>query len=308
MTTLTATVVIPTRNRGSMIVPCLRSVLALEGVDVNVLVVDQSEDDSTSEAVSEVAAGDARVELIRSRTVGLSASRNLAAAHSSADVLAYTDDDCELDPAWLVAILNEFEDPRVGAVFGRVVPPGFKSRNGLEVAFKPSDDRVVYRSAVPPWHVGHGANMAVRRKALIEVGGFDESLGAGAAFPAAEDLDAAYRLVAARWWLVYSGAARAYHLDWRDWKSRQRVERGYGIGAGAMFMKHLRCGDLYGARLFMTWTWELGVRRVGAGLLKWRSAKPMYLGYCQLLYPWIGAARSLARTIDRESATFSRAA
>jgi hypothetical protein len=34
----------------------------------------------------------------------------------------------------------------------------------------------------------------------------------------------------------------------------------------------------------------------------------MYLGYCQLLYPWIGAARSLARTIDRESATFSRAA
>jgi hypothetical protein len=83
------------------------------------------------------------------------------------------------------------------------------------------------------------------------------------------------------------------------------VERDYGIAAGAAFMKHLRCGDAYAARLFATWAWELGVRRLGAGLLKWRSVKPMYFGYCQLVYPWIGAARSLRLPIDRRTRVYA---
>ena len=75
---------------------------------------------------------------------------------------------------------------------------------------------------------------------------------------------------------------------------------GYGIGAGAQFAKYLRAGDRYGLRLFATWFWQLGVRRVGAGLLKWRSTRPMYLGYCQLVYPWIGVLRSLSARVDAE--------
>jgi hypothetical protein len=146
--------------------------------------------------------------------------------------------------------------------------------------------------------------MAVRVSALVTVGGFDLALGPGGSFPAAEDLDLAYRLGAAGGRLVYTGSAVVYHRDWRDWASRQGIERGYGIGAGAAFMKYLRCGDAYGASLFAIWTWELGVRRLGAGLLKWRSVKPIYLGYCQLVYPWIGAAQSLRLPIDRRTKVY----
>lgn len=303
--TLSATVAIPTRNRGPMIEECLRSVLALDRKNVHILVIDQSTDDETRRAVEAVSMEDPRVSILSTNTVGASISRNLAASTTASDVIAFTDDDCIVDAGWLDALLVEFADPRVVAVYGRTVPPGFTTRNGTEVAFKESTERRVYAGRVPPWHIGHGANMAVRRSALIHVGGYDLALGPGSPFRSGEDLDIAYRLEAAGGRLVYTGSAIAYHRDWRDWASRRGVERDYGIAAGAAFMKYLRCGDAYGARLFATWTWELGVRRIGAGLLKWRSVKPMYIGYCQLVYPWIGAARSLRLPIDRRTKVYA---
>jgi glycosyltransferase involved in cell wall biosynthesis len=284
-----------------MIRDCLRSVLNLEHRNLRVLVIDQSDDDATSRAVEALAGRDPRLQIVRTVTVGVSHARNLAARHATTDVIAYVDDDCLVGPGWLGAILAEFKDPDVVAVFGRVVPPGFKTRRGTEVAFKPSTERVEYRRRVPPWYVGHGANMAIRRSSLQTVGGADPLLGAGGLFRAAEDLDLAYRLLAAGGRLVYTGHAVTYHKEWRDWKSRRMTERGYGIGAGAAFMKYVRCGDVYGIRLFATWIWELGVRRLCAGLLKWRSVRPTYLGYCQLVYPWIGVIRSFRASIDRQT-------
>ena len=281
-----------------MIEDCLASVLALERRDIQIMVIDQSTDDETRRSAEAVAGGDPRVAIIHSDTVGVSEARNLAVALTTSDVIAFADDDCLVEPDWLDALLSEFEDPRVVGVYGRIVPPGFKTRNGTEIVFKESRDRQVFSGRVPPWYVGHGASRALRRSALAEIGGFDVHLGPGAALYAAEDLDSAYRLLAAGGRLVYTGRAVSYHKDWRDWSARRRRERAYGVGAGAVFMKHLRRGDAYGALLFATWTWELGVRRLGAGLHKWRSVKPMYLGYCQLVYPWIGAALSLRFPID----------
>jgi len=139
---------------------------------------------------------------------------------------------------------------------------------------------------------------------VAEVGGFDVCLGPGATLEAAEDLESAYRLLAWGGRLVYTAAAVSYHKDWRAWPARRARERAYGIGAGAVFMKHLRCGDAYGAILWATWTWQLGIRRLGAGLPKWRSIKPVYLGYCQLVYPWIGAVRSVRLPVDQKTRTY----
>ncbi len=283
-----------------MIAATLRSLLALEGPARAILVVDQSVDDRTRRTVDAVARGDRRVRVHATTSSGLSNARNIGLELAAADVVAFTDDDCTVDPDWLQAIVREFRDPRVAAVYGRVVPPGFTRRRGTEVAFKASEERVEYTRPVPPWHVGHGANMAVRRRAALDLGGFDALLGAGGPFPAGEDLDMAYRLLRAGHHVVYAGAARAYHQDWRDWPSRRRTERGYGVGAGALFTKYVRCGDRYALRLFATWVWQLGVRRLGAGLLKWRSLQPVELGWCQLVYPWAGVARSLRLPVDRE--------
>jgi len=294
------TVVIPTRNRGALIAETIQSLRRVEYPAFAVLVVDQSTDARTREAVQAAAAGDRRFRVESTSTVGSSAARNLGAHLATTPIVAFTDDDCIVAPAWLAALAEEFETCETAAVYGRLVPYETEVRTGTEVGFKAAADRTEYERRTPPWHIGHGGNMSFRRDELLAVGGFDPLLGAGGRFGACEDPDIAYRLLAAGRRVVYSSAAVVRHKHWKDWRAQKRMERAYGIGAGAQFAKYLRAGDRYGLRLFATWFWQLGVRRVGAGLLKWRSTRPMYLGYCQLVYPWIGVLRSLSARVDAE--------
>jgi len=186
-----------------MIEECLRSMLALEWRDIKILVIDQSTDDETQRTAEAVARGDPRVAIVHTDSVGVSEARNLAVELATSEVIASADDDCVVEPGWLDALLREFADSRVVGAYGRVVPPGFTSRNGTEIAFKESRGRQVFEGRVPPWHIGHGANRALRRSAVADVGGFDVHLGPGSTFHAAEDLDMACRLLAAGGRLVY---------------------------------------------------------------------------------------------------------
>ncbi len=301
MTAPTVTVVVPTRNRGALIAETIQSLLALEYPHFSVLVVDQSTNDATRKAVLEAAAGDPRVRHQATYTVGSSAGRNLGARVSQSSVVAYTDDDCIVSPGWLSALVPEFDDPGVAGVYGRLLPYESDKRTGREVGFKSALKRVEYSERTPPWYIGHGGNMAFRRSDLLAAGGFDPLLGAGGLFGACEDPDIAFRLLVSRKKVVYCPQALAFHKHWKDWPAQRRMERAYGIGAGAQFAKYIRCGEGYGYKLLLTWLWQLGVRRVGAGLIKWRSAKTMYLGYCQLVYPWLGVSRSLLHKVDRRS-------
>jgi GT2 family glycosyltransferase len=291
-------VVVPTRNRGDLITDTIRSLRSLDHPSFQVVVVDQSTDDRTRRAVESAAEGDARVRLESTDTVGSSAARNLGARLADSEVVAYTDDDCIVERDWLSTIVREFAGPDIAAVYGRLVPYEWRGRDGTEVGFKGAEGRARYSRRTPPWHIGHGGNMAFRRQDLLEAGGFDPLLGAGGLFGACEDPDIAYRLLARGKTVTYSGSAVAYHKHWKDWAAQRRMERAYGVGAGAQFAKYIRSGDLYGLRLFCAWTWQLGVRRVGAGLIKWRSTRPIYLGYCQLVYPWVGVLRSLRHGVD----------
>ncbi len=298
------TIVIPTRNRATLIGETLEALLALDYAGLTILVVDQSTDGATADAVRAVAAGDSRVRLLVTGTVGSSAARNLGARASDAEVIAYTDDDCIVSLGWLDALLAEFADPGIAAVYGRLLPHNSIRRTGREVGYKPSLRREEYARRTPPWYIGHGGNMAFRRADLLAIGGFDPLLGAGGLFGAGEDSDIAYRLLATGRRIVYSPDALAYHKHWKDWTAQRAMERAYGIGAGAQFAKYARCADVYGLRLLGVWVWQLGMRRTGAGLLKWHSTKTMYLGYCQLVYPWVGIWRSLRHRIDRRTTTY----
>jgi len=300
----TITVAISTRNRGALIADTLATLLRLEYPALEVLIVDQSTNDVTRRVIEQVAGGDTRVRYHRSDTIGLPAGRNVGARLSGADVIAYTDDDCIVTAAWLQTIQAELRDPDIAAVYGRLLPYERAGRSGIEVGLKDSLERVEYAAKLPPWHVGHGGNMAFRRAALLEVGGFDPLLGAGARLCSGEDGDMTYRLLSAGKRIVYNPRALAYHKQWKDWHAQTQMERAYGIGAGAQFAKYIRCGDLYGLQLLCTWIWQLGVRRVGSGLLKWHSWKVMYLGYCQLVYPWIGIWQGKRFRVDRSHISY----
>jgi len=294
------TVVVPTRDRAHLVKDTVRALLDLDYPDFDIVVVDQSADDATKDVVRAAADGDLRVRVESTDTVGAAAARTLGMRVSRADIVAYIDDDCIVSAGWLDAIVTEFDGPAVSAVCGRLLPydDGDRVPRGMEVGFKPTEGRTEYARRVPPWYIGHGGNMAFRHDDLATIGGFDALLGAGARFGAAEDSDALYRLLTAGKHVVYSPRALAYHKHWKNWPQQCKMERAYGIGVGAQFAKYVRCGDPYGLALLTIWIWQLGVRRVGAGLLKWRNPRVVYLGYCQLVYPWLGVALSLRHPID----------
>lgn len=295
------TIVVPTRDRGALLSGTVYALLATASPDTEILIVDQSTAEASRDAARSLAHVDPRVRAIPTDTIGSSAARNLGAALSTADVVAYCDDDCIVDPGWEAAVAAEFRDPSVFGVFGRLLPYEAQPRTGTEVGYKPSRRRTTYTRPVPPWHVGHGGSMAFRRLEMLAIGGFDPLLGAGCLFGACEDADMAYRLLAAGRKVVYCPNALSYHKHWKSWPAQKAMERAYGVGAGAQFAKYLRCGDPYGAVLFVLWCWQLGVRRVAAGTFKWRNARVVYLGYCQLVFPWVGLVRSRRMSIARKN-------
>jgi glycosyltransferase involved in cell wall biosynthesis len=233
-------VVVATRDRGHIVGPTLEALTKLQYEDFEIIVVDQSADNRTERIAETMHATGCGVRYVRTAASGVSDGRNVGALLSSAEIVAYTDDDCIVDPQWLTCIDAELADATVSAVYGRLLPYEWQGRTGCEVALKNAPERAVYVGRTPPWHIGHGGNMAFRRSALLSIGGFDPLLGAGGLLCSGEDGDVAYRLLAAGHQVVYSPAALAFHRHWKDWSSQVAMERAYGIGAGAQFAKYLR--------------------------------------------------------------------
>ena len=216
------------------VVPSLRSA-ALERAEV--LVVDQSADEGTAELVGDLPG----VKYMRSGP-GLSRGRNEAIAATTAPLLAFVDDDISFPPAWLDDLADAFERSHdVGAVCGR----GVDELSRLLPGSPPG----IYRFPTIPFALGSGFNMAFRRAALEAVGLFDEQLGAGARFRAAEDSDMLYRVMRAGWSVVCRDDIMVVHHDSQPETARLGLFRDYGIGAGAQTAKHLRAGDRTAARL-----------------------------------------------------------
>jgi glycosyltransferase involved in cell wall biosynthesis len=98
-------VVLPTHNRPRLLALTLYSVLWQEGVDVEVVVVDDGSTDDIRAAVEGLA--DARVRLIRhERPLGVSAARNRGVAEARGSWIAFLDDDDVWAPDKLLAQLG----------------------------------------------------------------------------------------------------------------------------------------------------------------------------------------------------------
>jgi GT2 family glycosyltransferase len=227
-----ATLAVATRDRAALVrqflVPLAREALA---AGWHVVVVDQSRDDATRELVEEVEG----VRYLRSEP-GLSRARNVAIDASSTPIVGFCDDDVSVRPEWFTEVARLFElHEDAGAVCGPVRTQAGKELPGVPPA--------AYRWPSHPFRLGTGANVAVRRAALDEVGFFDEELGAGARFHAAEETDLLYRIQRAGWSIVYAETLEIIHFEERSFRSEVRLHYRYGYGAGAQTAKHTVADD-----------------------------------------------------------------
>ncbi|HEX6346012.1 glycosyltransferase family 2 protein [Umezawaea sp.] len=120
----TVDVVIPCYNYAHFLPACVRSVLDQPGVDVRVLVIDDTSSDNTPEVVAELVAADPRVAGRRHEVnKGHIATYNEGLLEwASADYTVLLSADDLLAPGALARAAEVFErHPRVGMVYGRVV-------------------------------------------------------------------------------------------------------------------------------------------------------------------------------------------
>jgi GT2 family glycosyltransferase len=234
---------------------------------------------------------------------GLGRARNAGLSEATGEIVAFTDDDVVLDPAWLgwlVAGFNTAE--RVACVTGLIVPLELETEaqvfmeefsgfaKGFEQRIWDLDDHRL-EDPLYPYTVGlfgSGASAAFRRGTLMEMGGFDPHLGIGTPAIGGEDIDIYTRLVLAGHRIVYQPASILRHLHRRDMSAANRQIQGYGAGLTAMLTKHVLAGRT---------TRRAVLRRIPAGLryaLSPRSAKnarkPREFTKRQSLLEWAGMA------------------
>ena len=114
----TCTVVVCTRDRPAELERCLRAVRQIEYPRIDVLVIDNAPVKTPAREAAERWGARYVVEPVK----GLSPARNRGALESRGEILAYIDDDAVPEPQWLSSIALAFEDSRVMAAAGRVIP------------------------------------------------------------------------------------------------------------------------------------------------------------------------------------------
>jgi glycosyltransferase involved in cell wall biosynthesis len=222
--------------------------------DFEVVIVDQSTDDMTEEAVrAEI--HDARLRIVRSSLAGISNARNLGVMVTSAPIIAFTDDDCRPEPGWAGALLRVFvDDPGTALVFGRVHLLPDAHTHGYAASFEPGRRVIQGELPAPAGGFGIGANFAIRRPHLERLGGFDPLLGTGAPFfSAGEELDVMVRALHAGYRVVNAAECDVLHLGLRRGADIRTLTIGYQIATGAALGKHARLAGLSGLRDLRRW-------------------------------------------------------
>ncbi len=183
-----ASVLVATRNRVEEIGACVEALVAhgVLAAGGEVVVVDNGSTDGTDEVVAElVARHGAGVRLVREPVPGASVARNTGAAACRHEVVLLCDDDARPAPGWYEALRDAFAEDGVALAGGpiRALWPEDRAVALLGspyVAYLSVLDRPDLDAVVAPPGCNYGANWAIRRNALLAVGGFPEDLGISA--------------------------------------------------------------------------------------------------------------------------------
>ena len=226
-------VIIPTRNRESLLKKCLAAVLAQDvALTFEVIVVNDGSTDGTRKFLDLL--HDDRVRVVHHETPrGKSEARNSGVRAARGEIVAFTDDDMAVDKSWLAELARMFSTSDVIGVFGetRYVDDG-------RAHYFP--ERVV---ANPHARFPMGGNIAYRREVFDRVGFFDPRFDAYAN----EDTEFALRTLRVGQ-LVANPNAIATHTQSR-WTAKTLIKSAKNASVWPLLMKRytpeLRVADFH---------------------------------------------------------------
>lgn len=257
------TVVVCTRERHRKLHQTLDALECQQGIEFDVIVVDQSE--RTDASLQRRASANARLIVIRDSGRGLSRARNVGWRAAGSEWVAFLDDDVRPDADWASELRKAIiEHPEASFISGDVRPNAEQPPHSVLASVDTvTEERVIHGSRRMPFEIGMGI-CTVKRQTIMDLGGFDERLGAGApSFPAADDTDFNYRFLRAGGIAYVTPRIRAVHEQWRSRREAISLYGGYSRAWAGFAMKHARTGDVAGGLRL----WLMGLRLV-AGMLR----------------------------------------
>jgi len=211
-----ASVIIPAWNGVEYLKSCLEAVMALNYTDLEVIVVDDGSTDGSAELVAERFP---QIRLIRNEhNLGFAAGCNIGLRAATGDILVLLNQDTEVHPGWLAALVDAFRDPEVGIAGCKALYPdgsiqhagGFTYGSRAETEHigrhEPDDGRF---DAPRDADFVTGAALAISRAALARIGLLDEGF-----YPAYyEDTDWCYTARELGFRVVYAPTAQLIHHE-----------------------------------------------------------------------------------------------
>ncbi len=224
-------VVVPTRNRPDHLRRLLSSLDALSGcLPREVIVVDDSSRPETRETLGAWFRESHRfaARVIRQQSpVGPGRARNVGTRSAQGEIVAFTDDDCQVHPRWLEHLtLCVDSDPTIAGAGGRVLPV----RQDIVSRYY-----TFHRILEPPPSLQYlvTANCCYLRRPFLEGGGFDEEIRK----PGGEDVAASINLAKAGWRFAFAKDAVVFHEYRKGPFDLMMTFRNYGEGCRAVTEK-----------------------------------------------------------------------
>ncbi|MGB9598499.1 MAG: glycosyltransferase [Minisyncoccales bacterium] len=176
-------VVIPAFNEEKFLPKCLESLKKQDFKRFEVIVIDNNSTDKTTEVVKKF-----KINLISEKNQGVAFAREKGFRSAKGKIIAFTDADTILPNNWLSKIFEEFENNKNLVAFGG----SCEFYSGSPLA------RLASKFLLPiflhldkffsgGWNL-MGCNMAIKKEALLKIGGFNTNLQLN------EDVEISYRL------------------------------------------------------------------------------------------------------------------
>ena len=219
-------VLIAAYNERMVIARTIRSVLASDYPDLEVVVVDDGSTDGTGDEVGRGFGDDSRVHLITQANAGKAAALNRAIRSARGEILVCFDADTQIASQGIALIVRHFQDPRVGAVAGNVKVGNrinvLTRWQSIEYITSQNLDRRAY-GYLNAITVVPGAVGAWRKSAVVAVGGYHTDT-------MAEDMELTYRIRRAGWRITTDVETLGYTEAPATFRAffRQRFRWAYG--------------------------------------------------------------------------------
>ncbi len=255
-------VIVPTYNRGKPLCDAIKSLFKQDYPNFEIIVVDQSTK-KFPEKERFLKKYQNRFSYLALSTPSLPGARNFGISKARGEIVLFCDDDVRVKERWIAAHANNYLDPKIGGVTGRVVTLGQK--------IEPNHRKV---GKISPWGTVNGGfsstirqevenvvgcNFSWRKEILEKAGGFDENFIGNAL---REETDLALRIKKFGWRIVFDPKAELTHI-WVQTGGCRKDENRLGWyhdffhNETYFFLKHIKW---YWWKLFWLVRWQFFVR------------------------------------------------